>query len=123
MEIGAEWLVEAAGCRAGALASVARMWALFDRIVAELDLHPVREPLFHPFPPPGGITGFVILSESHLACHSYPEHGILTVNLYCCRPRAEWPWRERLAEMVGATHVEVRQLERGVTAAEVVPWR
>ena len=122
MQIGEEWLVEAAGCRADGLASVERMRALFDRIIIELDLHPVHEPLFHAFPPPGGITGLVILSESHLACHSYPEHGILTINLYCCRPRAEWPWRERLQELFGATSVEVRAIERSV-AAEVVPWR
>ena len=122
MQVGAEWLVEAAGCRADGLASVERMRALFDRIIIELDLHPVQEPLFHPFPPPGGITGFVILSESHLACHSYPEHGILTINLYCCRPRGEWPWRERLQELFGATQVEVRTVDRAI-AAEVAPWR
>ncbi len=122
MQIGAEWLVEAAGCRADSLASVEQIRALFDRIIIEIDLHPVQEPLFHAFPSPGGITGFVILSESHLACHSYPEHGILTINLYCCRPRAEWPWRERLADLFGATHVEVRLLDRGVVV-EAASWR
>lgn len=125
MGIGSEWLIEAAGCRVDRLASVERMRALFDRILVELDLHPVHEPLFHVFPTvfptPGGITGFVILSESHLACHSYPEHGVLTINLYCCRPRAEWPWQERLGELFGATQVEVRSVDRSV-AAQVVPW-
>jgi S-adenosylmethionine decarboxylase len=66
------------------------------------------------------MTGFVVLSESHLACHTYPEHGILTINLYCCRPRPEWPWRERLQEMFGATIVTVRTVQRSVQ--ELVPW-
>jgi hypothetical protein len=41
------------------------------------------------------------------------------VNLYCCRARPDWPWREALAESFGATQVFVRTLARGV--AEDVP--
>jgi S-adenosylmethionine decarboxylase len=121
MEIGAEWLVDASGCSSDALTSAPVLRRLFDRIIADLDLHPVGQPHFHVFPPPGGITGFVILSESHLACHTYPEHGILTINLYCCRPRPEWAWSERLAEIVGAAHVEVREVTRA--ARELVTCR
>jgi S-adenosylmethionine decarboxylase len=55
----------------------------------------------------------VMLTESHLACHTYPEHGLAAINLYCCRPRPEWPWEERLAALLGATDVRVRKVERG----------
>jgi S-adenosylmethionine decarboxylase len=124
MNVGAEWLIDAAGCDAGPLASVEVMRTLFARLLRELDLHALHEPQFHAFPStvngmPGGVTGFVMLTESHLAVHTYPEHGIATFNLYCCRPRPEWPWRERLAEALGATDVTVRSVERaaqGVTA-------
>lgn len=119
MEIGAEWLVDASGCTAKALTDPAIVRALFARIVADLDLHPVAEPTIHVFPPPGGITAFVILTESHLACHTYPEHGVITINLYCCRPRPEWPWRARLAELLGAADVEVQEVCRAGTPA----WR
>jgi S-adenosylmethionine decarboxylase len=112
MNVGAEWLIDAAGCDAGPLASVDVLRALFTRVLRELDLHALHEPQFHVFPSPGGITGFVMLTESHLAVHTYPEHGIATFNLYCCRPRPEWPWRERLAETLGATDVTVRSVER-----------
>jgi S-adenosylmethionine decarboxylase len=120
MLIGSEWLVDAAGCRAESLTSVEALRALFDRVIAELDLHPIHEPSFHVFPSPGGITGFVMLTESHLACHTYPEHGAITINLYCCRPRAEWPWRERLVEHLGAASVEVTEMVRGAAVAELV---
>src|SRR5438105_1740083 len=117
MDIGAEWLVDASGCSSDALTNPAILRSLFDRIIADLDLHPVGTPSFHLFPPPGGITGFVILTESHLACHTYPEHGVITINLYCCRPRPEWPWRARLAEMLGASEVVVRGVWRTGTHA------
>jgi len=117
-----EWLVDAAGCRPQALTSIECLQALFARVIADLDLHPIHPPQFHRFPDPGGITGYVMLTESHLACHTYPEHGVLTINLYCCRPRPEWPWRERLAEIAGATQVEVRSIARA-TASELVSCR
>ena len=62
--------------------------------------------------PPGGVTGLALLSESHLACHTYPEFGVATFNLYCCRARPRWNWEAVLAEMLGATSVTVRVLER-----------
>ena len=116
VDIGAEWLVEAAGCREEALTSVDVLGRLFARVISELALKPLHEPSFHVFPDPGGVTGFVMLTESHLSCHTYPEHGIAAINLYCCRPRPEWPWQERLAELLGASEVRVRMVERNVTS-------
>ncbi|HYC62785.1 MAG TPA: S-adenosylmethionine decarboxylase [Thermoanaerobaculia bacterium] len=118
MEIGTEWLVEAAGCRADALRDPLLLDALFARIIEELDLKPLHAPAWHVFPDPGGITGFVMLSESHLAIHTYPEHGIATINLYCCRRRPDWPWPARLADMLGAGDVRVRTVERSMTFDE-----
>ncbi len=122
MDIGAEWLVDAAGCDPRLLADVGTLRGLFQQLIRELDLHPVEEPRFHLFPAPGGITGFVILAESHLACHTYPEHGVITLNLYCCRPRPEWPWNERLAAILGATQVDVRTFTRAAALRELATW-
>lgn len=113
MNIGTEVLVEAAGCSEDALRDAARLQRLFARIIDELALHPLGD-AWHVFPPPGGVTGFVMLTESHLACHTYPEHGVAAINLYCCRARPDWPWRERLIELLGATDVRVRILERAL---------
>jgi len=112
MEIGSEWLVEAGGCDEEALRDVTRLGTLFQQVIEELGLHPLHAPSWHQFPGPAGVTGFVMLTESHLACHTYPEHRIAAINLYCCRERPEWPWEERLAELLGATDVRVRRVER-----------
>ena len=112
MEIGSEWLVEAGGCDEEALRDVARLSALFERVIEELGLHPLHAPSWHQFPGPAGVTGFVMLTESHLACHTYPEHGIAAINLYCCRERPEWPWEQRLTDLLGAKDVRVRRVER-----------
>ena len=120
MTTGTEWLVDAAGCQPALLADLGGMRALCEAIIADLRLGTVGEPRWHQFPPPGGVTGIYLLAESHLACHTFPELGVATFNLYCCRPRAAWPWERQLTEQFGATRVSVRCVPRGgiATAAE-----
>ena len=110
---GCEWVIEAHGCDAASLADVKKLRALFDQLTQALELHPVGDAKWHQFPGTGGITGMCLLAESHLACHTYPEHGIATFNLYCCRARPRWPWEARLREALGAREVTVRVLARG----------
>jgi S-adenosylmethionine decarboxylase len=118
LTVGTEWLIEASGCDAGALRDVERLRGVFARAVAELGLCVVGEQLWHKFPGEGGATGLAMLTESHLACHTYPEFGVATFNLYCCRERPEWPWEERLREMIGARGVSVRSLSRAAEESE-----
>ncbi len=110
---GVEWLVEAFGCRPGALASRPTLLAFLDRAVSELRLHPVAAPLVHLFPPPGGITAVLVLSESHLTLHTFPEAGYAALNLYCCRARPRWDFAARCQELLGAERTEVVEVRRG----------
>ena len=111
--LGTEWIVDAHGCDAASLRSSVILVKLFARVVEEMDLHPTSEAVWHVFPGPGGITGVLLLSESHLTCHTFPERGFAAFNLYSCRPAQPWPWAERLQEAVGATQVSVRSFSRG----------
>ena len=51
--------------------------------VAGAGLQAVGE-LFHRFPAPGGVTGVVLLAESHLAVHTWPELDGVTLDVYVC---------------------------------------
>ena len=112
MTLGTEWLIDASGCDADALADVDRLRAVFARVIDDLDLNVVGEIAWAKFSEPGGVSGLALLSESHLTCHTYPEFGAATFNLYCCRKRTAWPWEQRLGEMLGASEVRVQVLER-----------
>ena len=114
-DIGTEWLIDATGCSGDALRDSRSLLSLCRRVIAELDLHAMGEPSVHKFPPPGGITLLFLLTESHLTCHTYPEFGVATFNLYCCRPRPEWPWQARLEEALRATTVTVRRIVRAAS--------
>ncbi len=109
---GLEWVVEAFGCSSQSLRDTDVLKELFDSIIREMKLRPVGETQWHQFPGTGGITGLCLLAESHLACHTFPEHGSLCLNLFCCVPRAEWDFENVLRQLFDAHSVSVRRLQR-----------
>lgn len=102
--------------------------------VTDAGLTPVAE-LFHRFDaPPGqppaaaappGITGVVLLAESHLAVHTWPELAAVTLDVYVCNVGADNSARaDRLLDALCALfspHVVDRQsLRRGRSLADRV---
>jgi len=112
---GVEWIVDAQGCDASRLKQRSVLEPLLHAVVADLGLSIVGAPHWHAFPGHAGVTALYLLAESHLSCHTYPEHGLAAFNLYCCRQRPDWPWEARLADVLGARRVDVRRFERGAT--------
>lgn len=110
--LGIEWVIDAHGCEAGALADLSKLAQLFERITEAMHLHPLGKASWHQFPVTGGITGVSLLEESHLACHTFPEFGSLCLNLFCCRERAGGDFEALLKGAVGAVSVRIRKIER-----------
>lgn len=112
MHGGIEWLVDARGCAPGRLRDRGAVLGLLDRVVAAMDLHVVSTAV-HVFPEPGGLTALYLLAESHLTIHTFPDTGIATLNVYCCRPRTPAPWSALCGELLGATRVDITEHRRG----------
>jgi len=117
---GIESVVDAQGCDAESLRDLELLRRLFDTLILDLRLRPVGATQWHQFPGSGGITGLCLLSESHLACHTFPEHGSLCLNVFCCVPRDVWNFQSHLEEMFSATTVRIRAVERSYRAEETV---
>jgi S-adenosylmethionine decarboxylase len=113
-DTGLEWIVDARGCPAARLADLDAIRSCCERIVREMQLHVVGQPQWRKFDGPGGVTGLYLLSESHLSVHTFPEFGLVCLNVYCCRPRATPEWETLLRVELGANAVVVRQLTRGL---------
>ena len=87
--------------------------------VASAGLTAVGE-LFHRFAPtlphvdgaPAGITGVVLLAESHLAVHTWPELDAATVDVYVCNLGADNSARAELVLVTLITAFAPRSIER-----------
>ena len=73
---------------------------------------------FHTFSP-HGVSGAVIIAESHLAIHTWPEHGYAAVDYFSCGPVDCELAIRYLEEKFGAECVESKEVERGVLAPAV----
>lgn len=74
----------------------------------------VREVAFHKFAPQG-VSGVVIISESHLTIHSFPEHGYASIDVYTCGPIIDPNVAATfIAEELGANTSEVVEIPRGM---------
>jgi S-adenosylmethionine decarboxylase len=78
------------GCqKGGALMHDAPALAAFClQQVTAAGLTPVGQ-LFHGFEDGGGVTGVVVLAESHLSVHTWPECSYVTLDVYVCNYSAD----------------------------------
>jgi|GEM_PF-464963 len=113
MNVGTEWLIEAKGCGENLLRDEELLRRIFSAVIGDLGLKTIGKDIWHKFEGEGGVTGLVALTESHIACHTYPEHRIATFNLYCCKTRPEWDWKAKLTQLLKADSVSVTRFERG----------
>ena len=110
---GLEYLVDAYGCDPGTLASIDRLNSVVERLMRDLKLRPVGKPMWHAFATSNAVTGMILLSDSHVAVHAFPDIQFAAFSLYYGAMRSPWPWSARLHELLGARHVEVRVEIRG----------
>ncbi|GKW46739.1 MULTISPECIES: adenosylmethionine decarboxylase [unclassified Planococcus (in: firmicutes)] len=73
----------------------------------------IREVAFHKFAPQG-VSGVVIISESHLTIHSFPEHGYASVDVYTCGDLDPTIAAEYIAKALNSQASEVTELPRGM---------
>ena len=72
---------------------------------------------FHRFSP-YGVSGVVVIHESHLSIHTWPEHGFAAVDLFTCGDTSD-PWAAYgvLKSDLEATHGTTREIDRGQRVA------
>ena len=63
----------------------------------------------------------VIISESHLTIHSFPEHGYASIDVYTCGELNPHIAANYIAEALGAKTREEVEIPRGMGPVHIVP--
>ena len=71
--------------------------------------------VFHHFAPQG-VTGSVVIAESHLSVHTWPESGYVSVDVFTCGGLDPRPAFDYLAEKLCASEYRVLEILRGLDA-------
>jgi len=113
--LGRHILAEVYGCDRAVLNDPERVERILVAAALESGAE-VREVAFHKFSPQG-VSGVVVISESHLAVHTWPELGYAAVDVFTCGERVEpWDACNYIVEHFGAQSVTATETKRGVFA-------
>lgn len=78
----------------------------------------VREVAFHQFSPQG-VSGVVVISESHLAIHTWPEIGYAAIDVFTCGDSVDpWDACNYLIKHFKAENATTTEVKRGVLRHE-----
>ncbi len=109
---GKHLLVEYWGCEADVLDDVEAVEALMKR-AAEAAGATLVESVFHRFCPQG-VSGVVVVEESHLSIHTWPETGYAAVDFYTCGDCEPERAHEELRRVLRPRRAEKVQVRRGM---------
>jgi S-adenosylmethionine decarboxylase len=75
---------------------------------------------FHHFSPQG-VSGVVVIAESHVTVHTWPEHGYAAVDVFTCgRPEVSEAVMNSIVLSLGAQTVRRTSFERGPNTVPTV---
>jgi len=115
--LGRHVLAEVHGCRFEVLNDIKKVQDIMVNAALEAGAE-VREVAFHKFSPQG-VSGVVVISESHLAIHTWPELGYAAVDVFTCGEKVDpWDACNYMAEKFGAGYVNASEVKRGIIEQE-----
>ncbi|MCL1935722.1 MAG: adenosylmethionine decarboxylase [Defluviitaleaceae bacterium] len=75
----------------------------------------IVESVFHHFNP-WGVSGAIIVAESHLTIHTWPEYGFASCDFFTCGDIDPWESFEYLEKVLKAEFSESVEIPRGLTS-------
>ena len=89
-----------------------------DRHPGEIGMTKIAQPQVYTYtgkkPDDWGVSGFVLIAESHISVHTFPERGYINVDLFSCKFFDSSRSTDIVKKTFRLSDVETRVLERGV---------
>lgn len=117
--VGHHYIVEGSGCNPDVISRVEQVeQALVSAAeVADVQIWAIS---FHRFRPMG-VSGVVVISESHLSVHTWPELGYVALDIFTCGDRAKPEAAVQHAlKAFGATNMHITEVTRGLQEGDKV---
>ncbi|ANF22326.1 adenosylmethionine decarboxylase [Thermococcus piezophilus] len=111
--IGFHYVVEAAGCDPETLGNADKIREIFLE-AAKVGKMEVKASYFFKFSPTG-VSGVVIVAESHISIHTWPEKGYAALDVYTCGTTAD-PEKavDYILDKIKAQYAHVSEIKRGI---------
>ena len=109
---GTHFIVEAAGCSKEILSDPKRIEEIFINAAKHAKMT-VKASHFFRFSPTG-VSGAVIVAESHISIHTWPEEGYAAIDVYTCGESDPEKAVDYILQALGAKYAHVSEIHRGI---------
>ncbi|MBI5787292.1 MAG: adenosylmethionine decarboxylase [Candidatus Schekmanbacteria bacterium] len=86
---GQHLMVDGYGCNPQKLQDINLIYGLLEELPENIDMHKIMPPYVFRYeglkPEDWGISGFVLIAESHISIHTFPEKGYLSLDIFSCK--------------------------------------
>jgi S-adenosylmethionine decarboxylase proenzyme len=114
--LGRHLVAELSGCNRKTLDNLPLLEELLNESVRRSGATIVKS-VFHRYNPQG-VSGVVVIAESHISIHTWPEYGYAAVDFFTCGDTVD-PYRafEYLKDALDSNNAHLSELKRGMPSA------
>jgi S-adenosylmethionine decarboxylase len=117
--IGRHYIAEASGCDPKIIGSIEKVQQILVK-AAEVAGAQVWAISFSRFPP-NGVSGVVVISESHISTHTWPENGYVALDIYTCGKHVDPEKAVVFAvEAFGSSTSHITEITRGLDEGDSI---
>jgi S-adenosylmethionine decarboxylase len=118
--VGSHILADLYGVDAGALRDGGLLQSMLCRAAQAAGAR-VLGSHFHSFGATDGVTGVVLLAESHISIHTWPESGLAAADIFMCGCAEPERALALLVAELAPSHQQIKTLARGFAELLVSP--
>ena len=115
---GQHLMVDGYGGNRRKLASLDLVYQFLDSYPGEIDMKKIMPPYVFKYygvkPEDWGVSGVVLIAESHISIHTFPEKNYLSVDIFSCREFNIEQAASHIKELFELDKMEINLLDRGL---------
>jgi len=119
IQFGTHYMLDGYGANPEILKYKAFLKKMLTSLVAEMHMHTITDPVVVEVgekntKDPGGVSGFVMIAESHISFHTFPKRGFVTIDVYTCQNNLDTDTlTKKLTDSFSLQDVDAQVIARG----------
>ena len=114
---GPHLMLDGYGCDKAKLTDLNLIYRILEELPARIGMTKIMPPYVFKYsglkPEDWGLSGFVLIAESHISIHTFPEKTFVSVDIFSCKPFDSEFAASYLKKAFGMAKVDCTVLDRG----------
>ncbi len=114
---GVHLIVDGYGCERAGLEDISLIYDFLEQYPTQMEMTKIMPPYVFRYngavPEDWGISGFVLIAESHISIHTFPDKQYLSIDMFSCKPFDTDKALETIKRYFKVQKYDMKVLDRG----------